>query len=751
MSESPWRVFGVRHLSPAASLDLLRELEADPPERILVEGPEDADQLIPLLVSDRATPPIAILAYTAERPVSSILYPLAEYSPEYVALKWASERGVPASFMDLPTSAFLAMGGDDAESPDPGREEADPYQRIAASEGFDDYESWWEYRFEHNRNPGAFAAQAAELGRGLRSMSGPRRRDLARERRMRHHIGRGIEAVSRPEKLLVVCGAFHLPALCDTTDAMSDEELSAQSSRESRLSLMPYSYARLAARSGYGAGNRAPSHYSRLWRLGREGRAGLCTDEYMAHIARSLREEGSARSTADAIEATRLAETLAALRGGPAPSVADLREAATATLGRGELSSIAKALALAEIGTDIGRVAEGAGRTSVQEDFYRVLGELKLSKYAVAAPEDLDLDLRENRRASSPESAFLDLRRSFFLWRLKILGVDFASQRPSRQDSGTWAELWSLRWTPEAEVSLAESSLCGDTVETASAYLMQERLEEAPTVAEAAAQAVLACRGGLESSLRLAFARLEAKSVETADFVALADASWSISRLAEDGELRRIDASAALPLLGKTFLAAALRLDDAASCDQAAAKEVVAAMRRADEVALARWKDVDAPLWERSLRALALRDDRNPLLSGYAAAILLERGKLGNEELSLEMARRLSPAMSADLGASWFEGLAMRNRIGLLSRLELWRELAAYVDTLDEAAFTRALVFLRRAFSDFSIPERRMICENLGELWKVGGGSVEEALAPELGEEEKAKLASLNDFDFDDV
>jgi len=44
-----------------------------------------------------------------------------------------------------------------------------------------------------------------------------------------------------------------------------------------------------------------------------------------------------------------------------------------------------------------------------------------------------------------------------------------------------------------------------------------------------------------------------------------------------------------------------------------------------------------------------------------------------------------------------------------------------------------------------------MICENLGELWKVEGGSVEEALAPELGEEEKAKLASLNDFDFDDV
>mgnify|MGYP007025207652 CR=1 FL=1 len=40
-------------------------------------------------------------------------------------------------------------------------------------------------------------------------------------------------------------------------------------------------------------------------------------------------------------------------------------------------------------------------------------------------------------------------------------------------------------------------------------------------------------------------------------------------------------------------------------------------------------------------------------------AILLERGKADEALLSREVARRLSPGVPADLGAGWFEGLAV--------------------------------------------------------------------------------------------
>ena len=126
---------------------------------------------------------------------------------------------------------------------------------------------------------------------------------------------------------------------------------------------------------------------------------------------------------------------------------------------------------------------------------------------------------------------------------------------------------------------------------------------------------------------------------------------------------------------------------------------------------------VEEPLWIEQLRRLADADDRNPLLSGYACAILLERGLIASEDLAPEVSRRLSPGVPADLGAGWFEGLAQRNRYALLARQTLWEQLAEYTASLDDDQFGRALVFLRRAFSTFSPREQRRISENLASRY----------------------------------
>ena len=86
-------LFGVRHLSPAGAWHLLRLLEEVRPRLVLVEGPSDLTGLMADLVRPETVPPVAILAYTQETPVRSILYPLAEYSPEYAAIRWAAENG----------------------------------------------------------------------------------------------------------------------------------------------------------------------------------------------------------------------------------------------------------------------------------------------------------------------------------------------------------------------------------------------------------------------------------------------------------------------------------------------------------------------------------------------------------------------------------------------------------------------------------------------------------------------------------
>src|SRR3954470_9395281 len=105
------RIFGVRHLSPMGAYHLARYLDQVDPTAVLVEGPSDATENIVHLVDKRTRPPVAILCFTKERPVRSILFPLAEYSPEWVALTWALRKKRVARFIDLPAETFLALGG----------------------------------------------------------------------------------------------------------------------------------------------------------------------------------------------------------------------------------------------------------------------------------------------------------------------------------------------------------------------------------------------------------------------------------------------------------------------------------------------------------------------------------------------------------------------------------------------------------------------------------------------------------------
>ena len=84
-------------------------------------------------------------------------------------------------------------------------------------------------------------------------------------------------------------------------------------------------------------------------------------------------------------------------------------------------------------------------------------------------------------------------------------------------------------------------------------------------------------------------------------------------------------------------------------------------------------------------------------------------------------------------------------------RLALWQQLDSYVASLADEEFKRALVFLRRAFGDFSPQEKRSITENLGEIWGVNTAQVSEVLSAELSEKEKKKIDELADFNFEEL
>ena len=53
-------------------------------------------------------PPVALLVYAPEPRVATF-YPFAEFSPEWVALRWALEHDIPARFIDLSAGAQMAV------------------------------------------------------------------------------------------------------------------------------------------------------------------------------------------------------------------------------------------------------------------------------------------------------------------------------------------------------------------------------------------------------------------------------------------------------------------------------------------------------------------------------------------------------------------------------------------------------------------------------------------------------------------
>lgn len=751
-------IFGIRHLSPGGAYHLRSFLNQIQPTIILIEGPSDSEAEIQYLMQADVKPPVAILAYTTELPVITLLYPFASYSPEYQALKWAGEHHIPARFIDLPTTVFLALqsfkeGQNLSPAPESGL--GPVYRKWADMSGESDHESYWERYFEHNLNPDSYQIAAGEFGRCLRELDSQSRMEtaeiLVRESFMRRQIKETVTAGHDPDKIVVVTGAYHTPALTMDGQAMSDQEMASLPRKSSKLTLMPYSYYKLSSQSGYGAGNQAPAYFQILWECMTDDLVDRLPARYLTQIASSLRESGTYRSPAEVIEAVRLAKTLAALHEGSAPTLKDLRDAATVCLGQGDLGVIAGAAARAEVGTAIGELPEGVSQTPVQDDFNRELRRLKLERYKTVVATDLDLDLRENRRVKSEESAFLDLQRSFFLHRLELLGIPFASSRQVNQQSATWAESWILQWTPEAEIALVESTLRGETVKLATSFLLKERLDNVLKVSEAALLIRNAGECGLLDTMEQTRVKLQSLAVESGDFTEIAAATHELAIIIGYGDIRQFDAANFIPLMRQMFIKGTLLLMDAANCNNQAAGVVLFSVNQLNTVSLEHFREIDEELWLEKLSELSGRDDRNPMLSGLACALLLERNHISNEQLAGEVSRRLSPGIDADLGAGWFEGLALRNRYALLSRNTLWEQLAGYIASLEELQFRKALVYLRRAFGGFSPAEKRSIAETLGNIWGMDAMDSSDSLSRPLTEDEQKKVEALKDFDFEDI
>ena len=740
------KTFGIRHFSPAGAYFLRQFLDEVKPSLVLIEGPADFDFLIEDIVSKKLVPPFAIMAYTKEAPIDTILYPFAEYSPEYQAILWARENNTECHFFDLESDIILGLEKRDDETKDEEIiSETNPKKSIET-----DMEGFWERTLEQSEDMQAYRAGSALFGESIRKDTNADDksfiRDTVRESFMKRKIKEYIEKGFDTEKIVAITGAFHTSAIESLEGAMSDKEYKELVRRESNITLMPYSYYRLSKRTGYGAGNAAPAYYELLWQGFLSGDITLHERKYLSSLAKYMREHGGIVSSAQVIEATRLARELAVIRGGSVPTLEDLKDASITCMGGGSFGEMAMGFAETDIGKKIGSVPQDAMQTSIQSDFNSKLKQLKLEKYKELVATPLQLDLRENLRVKSVESAFLDLNRSFFLYRLVVLGIDFAKIKRSSQDNATWAENWILQWTPEAEIQIVESVLKGDTIADAVAFVLSERLLEATKISEIADVIEDAFNCGLPKIVEGAKRSLDVTANGAIAMCDIADTVSKLSNMISFGDIRKLDREPLIPIVKRLCIRASLMLVGESACDDIAAAALAEDIQKIHNVFMVQ-DFLDESLWFDKLTELSNRDDLNTKISGLATAILLDAGKIDEPTLRKEVSRRLSVGMPAELGANWFAGLSMRNHYALIGRLTLWESLSEYLNTLDEEEFRRSAVFLRRAFVEYSAKEKDMIAENLGEIWGLNAQEVSEIINSEIKE---VDTEILEDFDFGD-
>jgi len=778
---------GVRHHGPGSARAVERALEALAPDCVLIEGPPEGSELISACLKEGLTPPVSILAYSAKHSGVSSFWPYCEFSPEWVAMRYASERGLTCAFVDLPVRhqlAFTIEARDRAESaneragsveeratlgalddaqasaPPQGDESAPLHPRVAwayelrrdplgylatlsregeVELGDERGEGWWEELIEgrgelSGEEALAFFESVAEVMQVMRDELDEVQRHtgplpggpfvgVARERLREASMRRLIKKHSRGhERVAVICGAWHVPALKAKVKASEDSALLKGLPKEKVTCLwVPWSEARLAHDKGYAAGLSAPAWSRYLWRYPQREEL---TERWLIDAVRLLRAEGFSASSAHVIEATRLASALASLRARPAPDLSDLQDALSSTLSLKDQRPLALVQAQLISGTLMGQVPSDELNHPIVRDFERENKRLRLK--LSDQPSTTRLDLRKA----------LHQDKSAYLHRLGLLNIPWgsANARGGSGLKGTALEEWTLAWEPEWMMRLIDAGGYGDSVKGAASELVTQRAtrgygrHEPPLKSHergaAGGLGLTALTGLLWRCLRAQLSDPlpsllkaigdEASLTRSLDELldAVPELIWMV-RYQQSGvtglELSQLPevTRQLLPRIFSGLPDASVQLSEELTIALCARISSLhrALMTSGDQPYLYEHKEA----WRACLERVMDRAQSEPRVRGLITRTLLEQGWWSEALVYAHARRSLSAREEPARCIAWLEGFLTGGGLLLIYHDTLRALVDRWVCSLSEEDLITLLPLLRRAFTSFSYEENRQL------------------------------------------
>jgi hypothetical protein len=717
MADTPFHLFGIRHHGPGCARSLLRALEDLKPDCLLVEGPPEGEEMLPLMLDAGMVPPVALLIYNPDNSREAAFYPFAEFSPEWNALRYAQAQQIPTRFIDLPASHQFALarpvdsegvGSEENPESSPVAAEAagpsgDPLDWLGRAAGYGDGESWWNHMVEERGDSLELFAAIREAMCTVRNEAPARSQTMQAQQRevlREAHMRKCLRQAQKDgfQRIAVVCGAWHVSALDTMPGAKADNDLlKALPKVKVAATWVPWSYRNLSFASGYGAGVASPGWYEHLW----HSSSGQRAIGWMARAAHLFREEGLDCSSAHVIEAVRLAESLAALRERPQAGLDELSEALRTVVCMGDEAPMRLIQSQLIVGDRLGSIPEQAPAVPLQRDLAQQQKSRRLK--ADTGQKSLDLDLRQPN----------DLARSHLLHRLTLLNIGWGVLNQSgRSAKGSFHELWALQWDPDLVMAVIDASRWGNSVREAAAAKAVDRARAAqalPELSELVNQVLLS---DLQEAIAPVTQALEDLAAVASDVQQLLAAIPPLANVARYGNVRQTDASMVEHLLDHLVPRAAIGLSGACAAldDEAAGamRESIVGTHKALRL-LARESLREE--WQQALGRIAHLGSCHGLVCGLAARLLFDEQAEGPETTALRMSQALSIGNDPGAAAAWLEGFLNQSGMVLLHDQRLWTMVDEWLAALGEEHFMRVLPLLRRAFAAFSSPERRQLGE----------------------------------------
>ena len=741
----------IRHHSPSCARAVASLIAEVAPTTVLIEGPEEYTSLIGELARPETIPPIAILSTAGGSVAHNGFFPLAEFSPEWVALRAGVVAEATVAFIDESWSDRKTDPSDDAQQQQLTRTiQAERYlahsrvlNELASREHCRDHDELWDQLFEL-RDLVDFPASRTllddvfvwsalarlEYETPVLIAEGSITREARMVARIQEHRG------DAKGPIVVVTGAFHTLALVEALAMAAEGALVREAAPSGGYEkpadgtgiawLIRFDNARLDSLSGYGAGMPSPGYYGRVWTAS----PGFDpTREILLDVAHAVRRANTTDllGIADVASAMTSATRLAELRGRPKIGRTDVLDAIRSSFTKGEADSspaLRDALQLVFVGNNLGQVPpDTAAPPIVAEARARAIQAKLTVSDSTTRTASLDLRRRPAHRSRSRYLSLMEFLGTGFATRTG--GPDFVSGR----GLGRLFEDWSYAWTPLVEACLIDLSSFGSTLNeialTRIIDIEQSLGRSAGSGSASTAVNLLAQAATIGLSEHLPRLTSLVDDVLDADD-SLASVVQAARRLLglwnSKEELELADTESLSRLLAHSvgsiaFLVPSLTTTEEAGDDEAAALivELRSLLLRLSEQA-----GLSAEPVERELERLRLNASTSPSVHGALVAVAALDGTMEDSQLSDLLLSRLGAGADLERSVRFLVGFMRAAPDLLLRDPVVFTAIKDGVGRLTSDAFLSYLPDLRRAFSWLKPVETAALAERI-----AGGRAIE--------------------------